>query len=101
MNKSVFNKKLNNGELAAFALGLVVGAAGALTGVLSCQHSESRDAARAQPAYAETQEQWIEHECLPMVLARPRRVPDTDLPSDCSSVVAKLHASANTKLANQ
>lgn len=101
MNRSVFNMKLNNGEIVAFALGLVVGAAGALAGVLSYQHLESRDAAHAQLAYAETQEQWLEHECLTMALARPRSVPDTDLPSDCSSVVAKLRASANTKLPSQ
>jgi hypothetical protein len=87
---SFLKKRLNNAELIAFALGLAVGAAGALTGSLSYQHARLRNAPQS-----ETYEQWLENECLMMALGLPRGEPNTDLPSECSSVVAKLRAHAH------
>ncbi|MEB2558813.1 hypothetical protein [Burkholderia cenocepacia] len=99
----IFKKLLTNSERAWFVLGVVVGAAGALSGTFLDRdlESESRNAARAQLAHAETQEQWLERECLINALAKPRSVPDADLPSDCSSVVAKLRAAAFAKSPHQ
>ncbi|MGU7843792.1 hypothetical protein ACV22V_30545 [Burkholderia sp. AW33-5] len=83
-------KRLSNAELVAFALGLAVGAAGVLAGSLSYQYAQLRDASQS-----ETYQQWLENECLMMALGLPRGMPATDLPSECSSVVAKLRAHAH------
>jgi hypothetical protein len=103
--KSFFSWRLTNTELAAFALGLVVGAAGAITGSLSYWHSrdvESSNLARAELASARIQQaQFLEMVCLEAASVRPVGAPAPDLPTECSPVLAKLRAAIDTQSPNQ
>ncbi|WP_155625262.1 hypothetical protein [Burkholderia vietnamiensis] len=86
---SWLKRRLSNAELIAFALGLAVGAAGALAGSLSYQYAHPRGVTQS-PTY----EQMLENECLTMAMGLPRGAAATGLPSECSSVVAKVRAHA-------
>ncbi|HDR9474392.1 hypothetical protein [Burkholderia multivorans] len=84
-------------ELIAFAFGLVVGAAGALSGSLWYRNEPFTGAHREFHVEQERERVAQEHERLCMNLALSGGPLAKSLPSECSAVVEKLHAIAGAR----
>lgn len=92
---SVFNVTLTNRERATFILGVVVGAAGALSGSLLDRHLESRpgDIASSQISYVQSPSDIRERQCYSLLA----RTENTPYPRDCYQFLPRLgiHSEAN------